>query len=116
MNEVTILHNPRCSKSRQALDLLQQHGIAPQIIEYLQTPPNAAELERILSILAMEPRDLMRREEPEYQQQQLDNPTLSREQLIAAMQAHPKLIQRPIVISGNKAIIGRPPENVLTIL
>jgi arsenate reductase len=116
MNEVTILHNPRCSKSRQALDLLQQHGIAPQIIEYLQTPPNAAELERILSMLAMEPRDLMRREEPEYLQQQLDNPTFSREQLIAAMQAHPKLIQRPIVISGNKAIIGRPPENVLTIL
>ena len=116
MNEVTILHNPRCSKSRQALDLLQQHGIAPQIIEYLQTPPNAAELERILSMLAMEPRDLMRREEPEYLQQQLDNPTFSREQLIAAMQAHPKLIQRPIVISGNKAIIGRPPENVLPIL
>lgn len=116
MDQVTILHNPRCSKSRQTLELLQQSGITPHIIEYLQTPPEVAELEKILSMLAMEPRELMRREEPEYQQLQLDDPTLSKEQLISAMHAHPKLIQRPIVINGNQALIGRPPENVLSIL
>lgn len=116
MNEVSILHNPRCSKSRQTLELLQQHGITPHVIEYLQTPPSAAELERILSLLAMEPRALMRRDETEYQQLQLDDPALSRGQLIAAMQAHPRLIQRPIVIKGERAVIGRPPENVLSIL
>lgn len=116
MNEVTILHNPRCSKSRQALELLQQRGITPQIIQYLDTPPTVEELERILSLLAMEPRELMRRDEAEYQQLQLDNPALERRQLISAMQAHPRLIQRPIVINGDKAVIGRPPENVLSIV
>ena len=116
MSEVTILHNPRCSKSRQALELLQQRGITLQIVEYLDTPPTVIELERILSLLAMEPRELMRCDEVEYQQLQLDNPALSRQQLLAAMQAHPRLIQRPIVINGNKATIGRPPEGVLSII
>lgn len=116
MNKVTILHNPRCSKSRQALELLQQRGITLQIVEYLDTPPTLEELERILSLLALEPRELMRRDEAEYKQLQLDNPALDRQQLIAAMQTHPRLIQRPIVLNGEKAIIGRPPENVLSIL
>lgn len=116
MNKVTILHNPRCSKSRQALELLQQRGVTLQIVEYLDTPPTLEELERILSLLALEPRELMRRDEAEYKQLQLDNRALDRQQLIAAMQAHPKLIQRPIAINGNKAVIGRPAESVLSIL
>lgn len=116
MKQVRILHNPRCSKSRQTLELLQQRGLDPEVIEYLQTPPSAAELETILALLDIAPRDLMRRDEDEYRQLQLDRPELTREQLIAAMVAHPRLIQRPVVINGNKAAIGRPPENVLEIL
>lgn len=116
MDHVRILHNPRCSKSRQTLELLQQRGIDAEVVEYLKTPPGAAELQHILTLLGLEPRALMRRDEDEYRELQLDNPELSREQLIAAMVAHPKLIQRPIVIFGNKAAIGRPPEAVIDIL
>lgn len=116
MNPLRIFHNPRCSKSRQTLELLQQRGLNPEIIEYLQTPPNAGELEQILTLLGIEPRQLMRRDEDEYQKLQLDNPQLSREQLIVAMVTHPRLIQRPIVINGSKAAIGRPPEAILDIL
>lgn len=116
MQPVRIFHNPRCSKSRQTLELLQQRGLHPEIIEYLQTPPSAGELEQILTLLGMEPRQLMRRDEDEYQKLQLNNPQLSREQLIVAMVEHPRLIQRPIVINGSKAAIGRPPEAILDIL
>jgi arsenate reductase len=113
---VTIYHNPRCSKSRQTLQLLRDHGVEPQVIEYLETPPSAAELDRILTLLGLEPRQLMRRKEPEYKDNSLDDPGLDREALVAAMAAHPKLIERPIVLAGGKAALGRPPEAVLDIL
>jgi arsenate reductase len=113
---VKIYHNPRCSKSRQTLSILQEHGIQPQIIEYLQHPPSKAQLEKILSLLGIRPRDLIRKKEPEYKQNHLDDPQLSNEQLMEAMIQHPKLIERPIVVSGDKAVLGRPPENVLEIL
>lgn len=116
MAKVTIYHNPRCSKSRQTLDLLHQRDIQPDVIEYLKTPPDARQLERILELLGLEPRQLMRRDEAEYRDNGLDDPALSRAQLIQAMVDHPKLIQRPIVISGNRAALGRPPEQVLEVL
>lgn len=113
---VTIYHNPRCSKSRQTLELLRRRGIEPQVIEYLQTPPSEADLKRILGLLGMAPRDLMRRGEPAYKERGLDDPALSQEALIAAMVESPILIQRPIVLANDKAAIGRPPESVLDIL
>ncbi|MGF2736783.1 arsenate reductase (glutaredoxin) [Marinobacter sp. DUT-1] len=117
MTEPTrIFHNPRCSKSRQTLELLNERGIEPEIIRYLETPPTAEELGNILDMLGCEPRELMRTKETEYRELGLDNPELSREQLLQAMSGHPKLIERPIVIRNNKAALGRPPENVLTIL
>ena len=116
MSEVVILHNPRCSKSREALALIESRGIAPRIVDYLAAPPSAAELEGILDVLGVEPRAIMRRDEPEYAQLGLDDAALSRKQLIAAMHAHPRLIQRPIVLANGKVAIGRPPENVLAIL
>lgn len=117
MTEPTrIFHNPRCSKSRQTLELLNERGIEPEIIRYLETPPTAEELGNILDMLGCEPRELMRTKETEYKELGLDNPELSREQLLQAMSEHPRLIERPIVIRNNKAALGRPPENVLTIL
>jgi arsenate reductase len=113
---VEIYHNPRCSKSRQTLQLLQERGIEPQVIEYLRTPPDKATLERILDMLGLAPRQLMRTKEAEYKEQGLDDPALTREQLIDAMIATPKLIERPIVIKNGKAAIGRPPEKILEIL
>lgn len=113
---VTIYHNPRCAKSRETLQLLERRGVKPRIIEYLVTPPTASELERLLTLLKLEPRDLMRRKEPEYAQAGLNNPRLSRAALIKAMVKTPKLIERPIVVAGDKAALGRPPENVLEIL
>ncbi|MES9846601.1 MAG: arsenate reductase (glutaredoxin) [Candidatus Sedimenticola sp. PURPLELP] len=113
---VEIYHNPRCSKSRQTLQLLQDQGVEPEITEYLKTPPDAATLEKILDMLGLEPRDLMRKKEAEYKEAGLDNIELSREQLIQAMIDHPKLIERPIVIKDGKAAIGRPPETVLDLL
>lgn len=114
--KVTIYHNPRCSKSRQTLQLLADQGVEPEVINYLDTPPTAAELERILRMLGLEPRELMRRKEEEYAQLGLDDPALSRNDLIAAMVQHPRLIERPIVIRGKQAAIGRPPEKILEIL
>lgn len=108
-----IYHNPRCSKSRQTLSLLEQHGIEPEIIEYLKTPPSAAELAGILAKLKMTPRQLLRRGEAAYTELGLDDESLSDEKLIAAMVANPVLIERPIVVHGARAAIGRPPENVL---
>lgn len=113
---VTIYHNPRCSKSRQTLQLLTDHGIDPKIIEYLTNPPDKQELGHILNLLGMEPRELIRKQEKEYKVAKLDNPQLSRKDLISAMIQHPVLIERPIVIANNKAVIGRPPENVLEII
>lgn len=113
---VTIYHNPRCSKSRQTLALLRENGVEPTIIEYLQTPPSAAELKTILAQLGLAPRELMRRKEAEYKANGLDNADLGEADLIAAMVAHPKLIERPIVLANGKAALGRPPESVLDIL
>jgi arsenate reductase len=110
---VTIYHNPRCSKSRQTLELLQQQGQEPAIVEYLKTPPDRDELVAILDMLGLEPRDLMRKKE---QENNLDNQSLGRDELIDAMLRYPKLIERPIVIANGKAAIGRPPETVLEIL
>lgn len=113
---VTIYHNPRCSKSRATLELLENNDVTPNIVKYLETPPDAETLEMILQLLQLEPRQLMRQKESEYLDNHLDDPSLSREALIAAMIDFPKLIERPIVIKGNKAAIGRPPEQVLDIL
>ncbi len=113
---IEIYHNPRCSKSRQTLQLLQDRGVTPQVVEYLKTPPDRATLKRILKMLGLEPRQLMRTKEKEYKEQGLDNPALTRDQLIDAMIATPKLIERPIVIKNGKAALGRPPEKVLEIL
>ena len=112
----TLYHNPRCSKSRQTLQLLQEQGLEPEVVEYLKTPPDAATLEHILDMLGMQPRELMRQKEDEYAELGLDDPSLSREQLIQAMVEHPKLIERPILVKDGKAAIGRPPEQVLELL
>lgn len=113
---VTIYHNPRCSKSRQTLALLEENGVQPIIREYLKDIPTSAELGEILTILGMEPRELMRKKEAEYKSAGLNDEKLSRDQLIEGMVANPKLIERPIVIKEGEARIGRPPENVLEIL
>jgi arsenate reductase len=113
---VKIYHNPRCSKSRQTLQLLQEQGIEPEIIEYLKKPPTPEELNNILQKLGMEPRELMRKKEAEYKASGLDDEKLDRQALINGMINHPILIERPIVIANDKAAIGRPPEAVLTIL
>ena len=111
-----ILHNPRCSKSRATLQLLQQQGIEPDIVLYLENPPSAEEITQILKMLGREPRELMRKGESEYRHLGLDRPELEHEQLVEAMAATPRLIERPIVIHNGKAAVGRPPESVLDIL
>jgi arsenate reductase len=113
---VTIYHNPRCSKSRQTLALLEERGISPRVVDYLKTPPSAAELKTILKKLGLRPRDLMRKGEPRYAELGLKDRDLDDDALIALMVANPILIERPIVVSGGKAAIGRPPETVLEIL
>ena len=113
---VTIYHNPKCSKSRQTLGLLEEQGFKITVVEYLKNPPSAVTLDGILMALGLEPRDAMRKNEAPYKEQGLDNPELTRDQLIAAMVANPVLIERPIVVKGNEARIGRPPESVLEIL
>lgn len=114
--DVTIYHNPHCSKSRQTLQLLRDKGIEPLVIEYLKDPPSKAGLKKILSFLGMAPRDLMRKQEAIYKEAGLDDPALTRDELIAAMVAHPILIERPIVVADGKVAVGRPPEAVLDIL
>jgi len=111
-----IFHNPRCSKSRATLALIQDRGIEPEITLYLESPPDAAELRSILGKLGLSPREFMRKGEAEYKDQSLDNQSLTDDELIDAMVATPKLIQRPIVLAGDRAAIGRPPESVLDIL
>lgn len=113
---VTIYHNPRCSKSRQTLELIRNKGIEPEVVEYLKSPPSAAELKQILAKLSMEPRDLMRRKEAPYAEKNLSDAGLSTDALVAAMVENPILIERPIVLSNGKAALGRPPESVLEIL
>ncbi len=112
-----IYYNPRCSKSRQTLQLLKDRGVEPEIIEYLKTPPTEQELKTVLNLLDMKPRDLMRKKEAEYKANNLDDDSLTDEELIAAMVQFPKLIERPIVITDDsKVALGRPPEKVLDII
>jgi len=113
---VTIYHNPRCSKSRQTLALLQEHGVAPRIVEYLKEPPHDVTLGRLLDRLELAPRDLMRRKQAVYRDLGLNDPKLDRAALIRAMVENPVLIERPIVVAGKQARLGRPPEAVLEIL
>lgn len=114
--DVRIYHNPRCSKSRQTLQLLRDRGVEPEVVEYLKTPPAPAEIERLLGLLGLEPRDLMRKKEQPYKDRGLDAPDLSRAALVAAMSEEPILIERPIVVAGQRAALGRPPEQVLDLL
>lgn len=113
---VTIYHNPRCAKSREALKLLQARGIETRIVEYLKTPPTEAELKQLLTLLGLSPRQLLRTKEPEYKAAGLADPKLSDAEIIRAMVKHPRLIERPIVVHGKKAVLGRPPQKVLEIL
>jgi len=115
-NKVRIFHNPKCSKCRLTMDILDDKGVETTVVEYLNTPPDNNELNEVLELLGIEPRELMRKHETPYKENNLDNPDLSREQLIQAMIDNPILIERPIIINGNKATIGRPPEKVLDIL
>ncbi|MCL1095222.1 arsenate reductase (glutaredoxin) [Shewanella kaireitica] len=116
MTNVSIIHNPRCSKSRQTLALLEEQGCEITIIEYLKTPLSATEICNIQAKLGLTPREMMRVKEDEYKQQNLADINVTDAQLIQAMVNTPKLIERPIVLANDKAAIGRPPENVLTIL
>ena len=113
---VTIYHNPRCSKSRQTLSLLQGKSINIKVLEYLKTPPDISQLKQVLKQLGYEPRQLMRKSEQIYKDLELGNENKTAENLVNAMVQNPILIERPIVLSGEKAAIGRPPESVLTIL
>ncbi len=111
-----IYHNPRCSKSRQTLELLRQQGIEPEIILYLETPPDADQIAHFLHTLGITARDLMRRKEPIYQQLALDAENITQAQLIDAICQHPILMERPVVVNGERVALGRPPQNVLKIL
>jgi arsenate reductase len=111
-----IYHNPRCSKSRQTLQLIQDAGIEPEIVEYLNDVPSQAELDRLLKMLDIEPHELMRKGEAVYKELGLKNKQLNRKEAIQTMVENPKLIERPIVTDGKKAILGRLPENVSELL
>jgi arsenate reductase len=113
---VRIYYNPDCSKCRLTLQLLDDNGVNPDVVKYLEQPPSVAELTEILDLLSLQPRELMRKHEAPFKEMNLDDTNLSREELIQAMVDNPILIERPIVINGDKAIIGRPPEKVLDIL
>ena len=116
MTDLTLYHNPRCSKSRGALELLEARGLTPTVVRYLDTPLNTAQLKTLLGQLNISARQLLRTGEDEYKALNLADSTLSDSQLIEAMAAHPKLIERPILVAGDKAVIGRPPEKILEIL
>ncbi len=116
MDNVTILHNPRCTKSCATLALLEARGLQPRIVDYLTHPPTAAELKEILGKLGIGARELVRKEEAEYRDLRLHDKDIDDDALIAAMRAHPRLIQRPIVLANGKAAVGRPPEAILDIL
>ncbi|WP_092013104.1 arsenate reductase (glutaredoxin) [Marinobacter daqiaonensis] len=111
-----IYHNPHCSKSRQALALLEERGVKPEVVRYLETPPGADELAGLVSAMGCQVRDIIRIKESEYKELGLDNEALSEQQLLAALSRQPGLIQRPIVVHGGRVVIGRPPEKVLELL
>lgn len=114
MPEMTIYHNPRCSKSRQTLQLLQEHAVEPKVVLYLDTPPTAVQLKKLLKQLGITAKELVRKGEDEYKSLNLAN--ASDKDVIDAMTRYPKLIERPIVVKGDKAVLGRPPENILSLL
>ncbi len=116
MPNLTIYHNPRCSKSRQTLALIEETGITPEVKLYLEQAPSADELTALIGKLGINPRDLLRKGEQDFKDQNLKNPELSDADIIEAMTQYPKLIERPIVVSGAKAVLGRPPENVKALL
>ena len=116
MPDVTIYHNPQCSKSRETLGLLRQRGLEPTVVEYLKSPPDQETLDRLLRLLEIEPADLLRSKEKEYENLGLAGNLDDREALVGAMAAHPILIERPIVVAGDRARLGRPPQQVLEIL
>lgn len=116
MSQATIYHNPRCSKSRQTLSLLEEKGIETNVVLYLETPPEPQIIAQLLKALDLSARQLMREKEAPYQLQGLDDPNKTEAELIAAMHSHPILIERPIVVVDGRAAIGRPPENILKLL
>ncbi|MEZ1323320.1 arsenate reductase (glutaredoxin) [Pseudomonas fluorescens] len=116
MTDLTLYHNPRCSKSRGALELLEARGLTPNVVRYLETPLNAAQIKALLGKLGISARQLLRSGEDEYKMLQLADESLSEAQLIDAIARHPKLMERPILEVGAKAVIGRPPENILELL
>jgi arsenate reductase len=116
MTDLTLYHNPRCSKSRGALELLEARGLTPNVVRYLETPLNAAQIKALLGKLGISARQLLRNGEDEYKMLQLADESLSEAQLIDAIAQHPKLMERPILEVGDKAVIGRPPENILELL
>ena len=116
MTDLTLYHNPRCSKSRGALELLEARGLTPTVVSYLETPLDAPQLRDLLAKLNISARQLLRSGEDEYKALNLADSSLTEAQLIDAMAAHPKLIERPILVAGEQAVIGRPPEKILEIL
>lgn len=115
-DSTTIYHNPRCSKSRAAMELLTEKGLELDVIKYLDTPPSKEAITDLLAMLGLEPRELMRKGESEYKDNNLDNEALTRDELVEAMVGFPKLIERPIVVKNGKAAIGRPIQNIIDIL
>lgn len=116
MSKITLYHNPRCSKSRQTLQLIEEHGITPEVVLYLETPPDAATLKTLVRKLGLaRAHDLLRTKEAEYKQAGLDKDSTD-DAVIAAMVKYPKLIERPIAVKGKQAVLGRPPENVLPLI
>ena len=113
---LTLFHNPKCSKSREALTLLEEQGLEPIIVRYLETPPDVAGLKKLAKLLGVTPRDMMRSGDKIFKALGLDDPKTSDADLFAAMAAHPILIERPILVSGGRAVIGRPPEKVLELI
>jgi arsenate reductase len=111
-----IYHNPRCSKSRQTLALIRAAGVEPEIVEYLNEPPSVEELDDLLKKLRLEPRDIMRKGEAEYKDLKLKDRELERDEALRLLVKHPRLIERPIVVKGQSAVLGRPPENVKKLL
>lgn len=116
MEPFVIYHNPRCSKSRETLALLQARGVEPRVVLYLEQPPSAEELRQVLARLGMTPRQLLRKGEEDYKRLDLGSEARTDDELLAAMVAHPRLIERPIVLHGKRAVLGRPPENALELL
>lgn len=116
MSQIKIFHNPRCTKSRLTLQLLKDKGIDPEVVLYLENPPSKDDVNSILDILGVEPRDIMRKQEAEYKDNNLGDASLSKDDLVNAIVTNPKVLERPIVVNNGKAAIGRPPENILEII